>query len=298
LVVLLLFLRIFEFSSIEVEVNSEKLSLQNYYYLKSTDTIRFFCNDSSTFGLILPLPHYYDNLEIPQNSWRILTDRISYQYLEIGRLTQLNLSELEQLPSPGTFYISINLEPERDIISCREHLHFIYPHKIIQFVIRPGDQYLDYLMELINTPFIMAPHFTPEGYHQTDNHLGSDCASFALYGKRRQGSEVNYVYPQQLTRYLLPIYQDYFVPQPSGSLSIYQSVKGQLVHVGQSHLSPGDIIHFGEQVSVFCRDLGIPGILDSKDLVIQSWFNQPGIFSLENCGFFGNPVQVYKWDIN
>ena len=284
--------------SFQVEVNNHLTDLENRYYLKTADQVIIIGDSVESIGLLLPLPGYYENIELSPHRCRFLTDRIAYRYIEIGSVQRLNIHLVDQIPSPGTFYLCSDLHPDSSIILSREPLNFTHPGQIIQFVLRPGDEYLDYLMEIINTPFILTPRFTPQGFHQVDNCLGSDCASFAIYPHRRQGKKVQYVYPLDIFQYLHPINDELFIPQEEDSLSVFQSAHGDVIEINREQLWPGDVIHFGEQVSVFYEDRGIKGILDSQDLVIQSWFNQPGIFTIYRCGFWGQPIRIYKWKIN
>lgn len=284
--------------SFQVEVNNQLVDFENRYYLKTADQVIIIGDSAECIGLLLPLPGYYDNIELYPNRCRFLTDCLAYRYIEIGRVHKLNIHLVDQIPSQGTFYLCSNFNPDTNIILSREPLYFSYPGQIIQFVLRPGDEYLDYLMELINTPFILSPRFTPQGFHQVDNCLGSDCASFAIYPHRRRGEQMKYVYPLDIFQYLQPIYHEVFLPREEDSLSVFQSDDGKVIAISRENLWRGDVIHFGEQVSIFYEDRGIKGVLDSKDLVIQSWFNQPGIFTIYNCGFWGEPIRVYKWKIN
>ena len=138
-------------------------------------------------------------------------------------------------------------------------------------------------------------HCTCNGNHQTDDRLGSDCAAFATYGKRREGFDYRYLGPRGIYAYLEPLYDELFYPSEHGNIYIYISESGTSVEIREEKLQPGDILHFYEQVSVFYEDRGIEGLLDSEDILIQSWFNGPHFCTIRDNGFFGLPISVYRW---
>jgi hypothetical protein len=59
---------------------------------------------------------------------------------------------------------------------------------VMRVTFRKDDSYLGYLTELLNTPYIFGSA-GPDGDNQTDNLIGSDCADFAVYGRRRMGQK-------------------------------------------------------------------------------------------------------------
>lgn len=199
-------------------------------------------------------------------------------------------------PEAGTFYITegMFLPMGQDTIHSAEPLHLDSPD-ILQVVVREDDTYIGYLMELINTPFIMCPRSTPAGNHHADDRMGSDCAGFATYARRRQGYSVEYLGPRGITAYLIPVVEGAYGPVEEGDLHLYLSSSGDPLTVGGEGLHPGDILHFGAQVSVFYMDRGYPGVLDSEDLLLQSWFDGPHICTVRENGFFGLPVRAFMW---
>jgi hypothetical protein len=58
---------------------------------------------------------------------------------------------------------------------------------------------------------------------------------------------------------------------------------------------PGDILHFGEQVTVFYRDAGIIGTLDTDDLIIHSTIPQPEITTIQKSAFNKHAVKLFRW---
>ena len=203
----------------------------------------------------------------------------------------------EGLPSFGTFYIAaVSDWAPGDTIWAAEPLYDLFPRGVVQFSVRPDDSYTGFLMELMGTPFIMAPRGTPSGRQQADCRLGADCAGFAVYGKRRQGFDYRYLGPRGILPYLVPLAEGAFLPGPlDGMEGIYQSADGATVATGEEDLRKGDIIHFGDQVSVFFEDQGAPGLLDSSDLLLQCWIGGPCFCTVAESGFADLPVRVYRW---
>jgi hypothetical protein len=214
----------------------------------------------------------------------------------------IDITEVLRSHTTGTLYIGMEIEglteplpPQAERFAERSPLHFKYRGHIIQIVRREDDSYLGYLTELFGTPFLIGPRMTNLGVHETDARMGSDCAAFAIYGKRRQGYQVPYCGPLGIYRYLSPIVSAPLRPIPFQQTEIYATPDNRPVRVGPGGLQAGDIVHFGEQVSVFCRDAGVLGLLDKDDLLIQCYGIQPTITTIESCGFYHLPARVYRW---
>jgi hypothetical protein len=60
-------------------------------------------------------------------------------------------------------------------------------------------------------------------------------------------------------------------------------------------LRPGDILHFGLQVSVFYKHSGTSKYLTVNDLVLESWGRTPHVTTIRDCGFRQYPVRVMRW---
>ncbi|MCK5132239.1 MAG: hypothetical protein KAR40_08835 [Candidatus Sabulitectum sp.] len=188
------------------------------------------------------------------------------------------------LPEAGTFYITVEAT---DTISTTEPPHHALPNTV-QVSLRPDNSYIGYLYELINTPFIMAPRTTPGGFNQADERLGTDCAGLAVYGRRRMGDiTVHYLGPRGILPYLENISpEEYYLTG-----NVYTSSTGDTAIVPER----GDILHFRSQVSIFLEDRGIPGTLDTEDLLIQSWFSGTHICRIQDNGFTDYPLRLYRW---
>ncbi len=200
------------------------------------------------------------------------------------------------LPDTGTFYI-IAVEPGQDLpdtLATPEPLHAALDGAV-QISVRPDDTITGYMMEGLGTPFLMSPRRTPGGYHQADERMGFDCASLAVYGARRAGLEVDYASPDDLLDVLQPVIPGLFSACGGMDPCICLDTGGCTAAVGENGIWPGDILHFMCQVTVFLDDRGVTGVLDTEDLVIQSWFDGPHVCSLGENGFRGRSFRVLRF---
>lgn len=245
---------------------------------------------------IYPVMKGYDNFEnVPNEELKDYIMPIEY------KLKSLNINTIsnEKLKKGyGTYYFGINLElflnSNNGEFSTDLFIHKEYEEKIIQVVYRENDTYLGILKELMNTPFVYVPKYL-KGLHQTDERIGSDCAEFAIYGMRRLGYEIPYCGPNNIYKYANEVVSSQIYLDKNDLCKLYREESMDLVKVNEEGIQPGDIIHFGEQVSIFYDDKGIVGVLDGEDLLIQSYYNEPEIVSIENSGFYGYPIKVYRF---
>lgn len=230
---------------------------------------------------------------------------IEYEKVTIARCRGQDSIDLSKaLPSneTGTFYFGVEIEgvsypfpPQSEGFAESSPLHLKYRYRIIQVIVREDDSYLGYLTELFGTPFVIGPRMTDQGVHETDARMGSDCAAFAIYGKRRQGYQVPYCGPLGIYRYLSAIEDVPLNPIPFEQTEVYVTPEDRLIRTGTAGLQAGDIVHFGEQVSVFYSDVGIKGVFDKDDLLLQCYGSRPTITTVKDSGFYHLPVRIYKW---
>lgn len=251
--------------------------------------------DSVYWQLLIPVRAFYDNMLPGIGPVGLGVDTLLYSVVPFADYSEevLLISGENGVPELGTFYLAAGLE-------ARDTLHLVNPPHtsltdVIQISLRPNDTYIGFLYELINTPFLMAPRRTPDGSQQSDSRLGTDCAGLAVYGKRRQGFDYLYLGPQRISEYMVQIGEGSYKPVNKNGIAVFENDEGAAAPVGAEGLCPGDILHFRVQVSVFLEDRGIHGILDSQDMVMQSWFSGPHVCTIEENGFFGSPVKLYRW---
>lgn len=200
----------------------------------------------------------------------------------------------------GTYYLRVkNRENDFDkneVFETHNILNKFEANCLLQVIYRSDDSYFGYLTELFNTPFILSPRRI-DGYHQTNERIGSDCAAFAIYGKRRQGYDVFYGGPRGIYNYLEPVIDSVIYLDMHSKDGIYKDVNKNPISTINT-LKAGDIIHFKEQVSVFYKDEGILGLLDENDLLIQSYDKTPYITTIKDNGFYKKPFKIFRWNLN
>lgn len=181
------------------------------------------------------------------------------------------LNILDVFTSAGTYLLG-NFEPGAlpDTLTSSLPLYELYPKRVVQIVLRESDDYFGYLSELMNLPFILPPRLIPGLGHQVDLRQGCDCASAAIYARRRTGHGVPYRGPQGI----FPYVRELKVSEP---------------------LMPGDLVHFGGQVSVFYRDVKPNGKLDPEDLFWQCYPLGPQICSYRDSGWYNRKYRLYRW---
>ncbi len=248
-----------------------------------------------SWQILIPVRSHYDNMLPGVGPAGLGVDTLLYSVFPIfdSQKEILLVTGEDGVPELGTFYVAIGME-HTDTLHSVDPPHTSLPG-VMQISLRPDNTYIGFLYELINTPFLMAPRRTSDGSHQSDSRLGTDCAGLAVYGRRRQGYSCLYLGPRGIPEYLISLGGGSYLPDSEAEPAIFRNEHGCEVAVGSNGLSPGDILHFGAQVSVFLEDRGIPGVLDSQDMLIQSWFSGPHVCTIEDNGFYGLPVKLYRW---
>ncbi len=152
--------------------------------------------------------------------------------------------------------------------------------EVFTLALRPDDSYLGYLHELLNSPYIYGSK-NIKGGHQSDLLVGSDCADFAVYGKRRQRSRKAFPYTYTGGLYKLAAKRTRVTLDDDG---FYLDLKGRrLTFSMQGQVQPGDLLNLPDgHVGVLFRDDG-DGFLDSGDLLMHTLFREPEIVPIENC---------------
>jgi hypothetical protein len=294
-------------------IKKEKILYSDTKYFKVNGKIYKTNPLTSNFNnydwiIIKPILKEYSNLWIDDNCNKLYSHiaPILYkkEYLHIkNNLPVLNFNKIIGKENYGTYYFTINLKDKFKLVKKNKNLFFSsqsflpkqFSNKIVQVVYRKDNTYLGYLTELFNTPFIMCPKHLDNHFHETEYRIGSDCAAFAIYGMRRMGYNIPYCGPRYIYNYLDPIGKGIYHLKMFKNTLIYINENCEKISVNKKGLQPGDILHFREQVSVFYKDLGIKGILDKDDLLIQSYNETPYITSIEESGFDKHPARFYKW---
>jgi hypothetical protein len=239
-----------------------------------------------------PILREYDNVEgATKDNIVTYKESISYTYTKIDKEYIQGIMEKKDY---GTHYITIRQEhiPVDSTLSSTGAIHKEYDN-ILQIVYRPDDTYIGYLFEMFHTPFIMAPKSVQGKYHQTDERIGSDCAELAIYGMRRLGYLIPYCGPKKIYSYTNVICDRSTLGHKH---KVYVDGKKHKIPVNtEGGIYPGDILHFGVQVSVFYKDEGIIGYLDCQDILIQSYGVTPNVTTIKDSGFKNYSFKILRF---
>lgn len=268
--------------------------VDNCVFCSFGDTLTAIAADTGCWYIAIPVREAYGNMIPGGEPEGLGTDTLSYRVEKLaeGQREIRLVSGGSGIPADGVFYL-VHDPPEEltaDTLRSPEPLHLIYGESVIQVAARDADDFTGYLFEMIGAPFLMTPRLTPAGFHQGDTRMGCDCAGLAVYGARRVGLTVPYAGPMGIVPYLCRVEDSEFTPDTSGSPAVYRNPEGMTRCPER-----GEILHFGTQVSVFLEDRGIEGVMDSEDLLIQSWFSGPHVCTLEENGFYPLPARIFRW---
>ena len=200
-------------------------------------------------------------------------------------------------PGLGTMRYRVALRTPAGIVrspgsDCRER--GVLCRSVHTVAYRKDDTYLGYLYELFNTPYIYGSK-TVRGGHQADRLLGSDCADFVVYGKRRQRGPGAFAYTYtgglgRLAKKRWPVALDderFYVDQRRGR---------RLTFGPEGEIRPGDLINFeGGHVGALVRDDG-DGYLDTGDYIMHTFAREPETVPIEDCRWGGiEGYEILRW---
>lgn len=153
--------------------------------------------------------------------------------------------------------------------------------------IRTDDSYLGYLTEMYGQPYIWASAGLSEKSHQSERLEGSDCADFVVYGARRMGANIPYMWTGAL-----PTVTKLLAPGGTRSEDgVYRDGRGTPLPFTRA----GDIVLFPRHVGVLTEDRGQLGILDDQDLMMHTLFDSPKQQAIADSGYADRPVEVRRF---
>jgi hypothetical protein len=159
---------------------------------------------------------------------------------------------------------------------------------VMRVSIRRDDTYLGFLTELYNQPYIWASAGATDATHQSERLEGADCADFVVYGARRMGVKVGYVYTGEL-----PGVTRLLAAGRRGPDGVYRDRRGQPIPFTR----PGDLLLFPRHVAALAADRGTPGVLDDQDVVMHALFDSPKEQALADTGYAGEPVELRRFPL-
>ncbi len=165
---------------------------------------------------------------------------------------------------------------------------------VTRVAFRRSDDFLGYLSELFNTPYIWGSAGVPPKVHQAERLIGSDCADFIVYGARRAGKNIRYK-------------ASYHIPESARSIAqaVGVDAKGQFVdgdkrplRIGPKAVQVGDVLLFPRHVGALTEDLPPLGILDIHDKMIHTYWAPPRVQPIEDTAYAESKVQVLRYDFD
>ena len=153
--------------------------------------------------------------------------------------------------------------------------------------VRTDDSYVGYLTEMYGQPYIWASAGLSEKSHQSERLEGSDCADFVVYGARRMGANIPYMWTGALptvTKLLAP-------GGTRGEDGVYRDARGTPLPFTKI----GDMVLFPRHVGALAEDRGSPGVLDHDDVMVHTLFDSPKRERIAESGYADNPVEVLRF---
>jgi hypothetical protein len=156
--------------------------------------------------------------------------------------------------------------------------------------LRENDTYTGLLTEIFGLPYIFGGQQMKEKASQAaEAKLGTDCANFIIYGKRRQGMMIPYGNPAQLKAYLAPLAE--LITLKEGTARTAAGI----VPLDQAMIPQGLVLHFGSHVAALYRDNPPLGILDAGDLAVHHLEGFPEILPLGSLKGSKRPFALMKF---
>jgi hypothetical protein len=152
--------------------------------------------------------------------------------------------------------------------------------------VRTDDSYLGYLTEMFGQPYIWGSAGTSTKTHQSERLEGSDCADFIVYGARRMGADIPYMWTGEL-----PTVTRKLGGGTRSADGVYRDAKGKPV----AYTVAGDLVLFPRHVGVLVEDRGQLGILDDQDLMMHTLFDSPKRQAIADSGYADTPVEVRRF---
>ncbi|MEQ9498513.1 MAG: hypothetical protein RIT81_16680 [Deltaproteobacteria bacterium] len=155
---------------------------------------------------------------------------------------------------------------------------------------RRSDDYLGYLTELGNVPYVFGSANIGRERHQAERGVGVDCADLMVYGLRRLGHDVPYV----SSRTMGPHSRAVVGPVEARRGKVYVDADGEPIAVGEGGLRPGDWIIFDGHVGAFYADAGTKGVFDADDWMIHTAWAEVAIQRMDDTHYGRQPFSVRR----
>ena len=142
---------------------------------------------------------------------------------------------------------------------------------VYRVAVRRDDSLIGYATELLNTPYIFGSA-GPDGRNQSDLLIGSDCADFIVYARRRTGKKATYTSSYDLDR------------------------QAPLLKEGKAARA-GDLVHFpgSRHVAILFEDREPLGVVDENDLILHTCWAPPTVQRIGDTECVSRPYRVLRF---
>lgn len=159
-------------------------------------------------------------------------------------------------------------------------------HRVHRVSLRRDDTFLGMMTELYGQPYIWASGGVTDRKHQSEHLEGSDCADLMVYGARRLGYPVSYTWTGGLSTYARVLHK--------GTLrddGVYIDKRGAPIPFS----AVGDLILFPRHVGALAEDRGVPGVLDSSDIMMHTLFASPREQAIGDTSYGQMDIEILRW---
>ena len=141
---------------------------------------------------------------------------------------------------------------------------------VFKVAVRRDDSLIGFATELLHTPYIFGSA-GPDGRNQSDLLIGSDCADFVIYARRRMGKKASYTSSYELDR--------------------------QAPEVKKGPARVGDVVHFPSMrhVAILFEDREPVGVVDANDLILHTCWAPPTVQRIGDTGCVAPPYRVLRF---
>ncbi|MEM9488801.1 MAG: hypothetical protein AAGC55_06635 [Myxococcota bacterium] len=152
--------------------------------------------------------------------------------------------------------------------------------------LRRDNSFLGYMTEMYGQPYIWASGGVSPGKHQSERLEGSDCADLMVYGMRRMGRKIPYVWTGELGKYARRLSKG--TVRDDG---VYVDAKGAPIRFPRV----GDLVLFPRHVGALVADRGVRGVLDQADIMMHTLFASPREQAIGATAYGEMPIEVLRW---
>lgn len=152
--------------------------------------------------------------------------------------------------------------------------------------LRRDDSFLGVMTEMYGQPYIWASAGRSPRKHQSERLEGSDCADLMVYGARRKGYDIPYTWTGGMHEYTRVVAKG--MPREDG---VYVDKNGEPIPFPRV----GDMLLFDRHIGALTEDRGVPGVLDTSDIMMHTNFHAPREDTVESTFYRDAAIKVIRW---